>query len=88
MTEKSLVGVYLIQGGIFKYANPRFAEIFGYSIDEITGKIGPKDLTFHEDLHITEENIWKIWNLLKRPLKLPDSKSIMPGIVKMHWNMH
>ena len=44
LTEKSLVGVYIVQDWIFKYVNPRFAEIFGYSVLEMIGKMGPRDL--------------------------------------------
>jgi len=44
LTEKSLVGVYIVQDWIFKYVNPRFAEIFGYSVPEMIGKMGPRDL--------------------------------------------
>jgi PAS domain S-box-containing protein len=36
--EHSPVGVYLQQDGIIRYANPRFAEIFGYSLAEILEK--------------------------------------------------
>ncbi|MDZ7714822.1 MAG: PAS domain S-box protein [Balneolaceae bacterium] len=35
LSEEALVGVYLIQDGIFKYINPQFADIFGYEEDEI-----------------------------------------------------
>ncbi|MFQ6109658.1 MAG: PAS domain S-box protein, partial [Candidatus Aminicenantales bacterium] len=56
LTEKSLVGVYLIQDYVFKYVNPRLAEIFGYTVDELIGKMGPKELTFPEDWPIVEEN--------------------------------
>jgi len=59
LAEKSLVGIYLIQEGIFKYVNPRLAEIFGYSVEEIMDKKGPKDLTHPEDLPVVEENIRK-----------------------------
>jgi len=44
LAEKSLVGVYIVQDWTFKYVNPRFAEIFGYSPQEMIGKMGPKDL--------------------------------------------
>lgn len=56
LTEKSLVGVYLIQDNIFQYVNAKAAEIIGYSVDEITGKMPVKDIVFDEDLHILEEN--------------------------------
>ena len=38
LVEKALVGVYLIQDGIFKFVNERFAEIFGYNRDELFEK--------------------------------------------------
>ncbi len=38
LVENSLVGVYLIQGGKFVFVNPRLAEIFGYSREELIGK--------------------------------------------------
>jgi PAS domain S-box-containing protein len=59
LTEKSLVGVYLIQDGLFKYINPKLAEIFEYEIDEIIEKLGPKDLTFPADRKTVLENISK-----------------------------
>jgi PAS domain S-box-containing protein len=30
LVEQSLAGIYLIQDGIFRYVNPRLAEVFGY----------------------------------------------------------
>lgn len=59
LAEKSLVGIYLIQDGIFKYVNPRLAEIFGYSPEELTDKKGPRDLVIPEDVQLVEENIRK-----------------------------
>jgi two-component system, sporulation sensor kinase E len=35
IAEKSRVGVYIVQDGRFVYVNPRFAEIFGYTPDEM-----------------------------------------------------
>ncbi|MBF0530994.1 MAG: PAS domain S-box protein, partial [Deltaproteobacteria bacterium] len=32
--EQSLVGIYMVQDGVLRYLNPKFAEIFGYTIDE------------------------------------------------------
>ena len=59
LSEKSIVGVYLIQDGVFKYANPKLAEIFGYTIDELIDKRGPEDLVLPEDWPIVEENLRK-----------------------------
>ena len=57
LAEKSLVGIYLIQDGIFKYLNPKLAEIFEYTADELLNKKGPKDLTFPEDWDKVGNNI-------------------------------
>ncbi|MBI4839027.1 MAG: GAF domain-containing protein [Nitrospirae bacterium] len=59
LAEESLVGIYSIQDGIFKYVNPKLAEIFGYRVEELVDKKGPKDLTLPEDYQIVEENLRK-----------------------------
>lgn len=59
LSEESLVGVYLIQDGIFKYINPRLAEIFNYPKEEIEHKLGPLDLTHPEDREEIAKNIRK-----------------------------
>jgi diguanylate cyclase (GGDEF)-like protein/PAS domain S-box-containing protein len=59
LAEKSLIGVYLIQDSVFKYVNARFAEINGYTAEELTDKKGPKDLVFPEDWPMLEENTRK-----------------------------
>ena len=61
LVEKSLVGVYLIQEEnsryVFKYANLTEGEIFGYSVEEMVGRMGPDDLVFPEDRPLVRENI-------------------------------
>src|SRR5256885_7277916 len=37
LVEQSIVGIFLIQDGKVVYANPKFAEIFGYRQDEFAG---------------------------------------------------
>ncbi|OPX95476.1 MAG: Sporulation kinase E [Syntrophorhabdus sp. PtaB.Bin006] len=59
LAEKSLVGIYLIQDGFFKLVNPRFAQIFGYEVDEISGKKKPEELVHPEDRFMVAENIRK-----------------------------
>ena len=49
LAEKSPVGVYIVQDWKFKYVNPRFAGIFGYNVEEMTLKMGPKDVVLPED---------------------------------------
>jgi PAS domain S-box-containing protein len=57
LSEKSMVGVYLVQDNVYKYANAEFARIFGYGVEEITDKIELKDLIHPDDLPLVEENI-------------------------------
>lgn len=59
LSERSLVGVYLIQDGIFKYVNPRLAEILAYQLEEFNREINLKDVVHPEDWPIVEENVRK-----------------------------
>jgi PAS domain S-box-containing protein len=49
LAEQSFVGVYISQDGKFRYANPRMAEIFGYTLDEFIGRIGPEQVVHPAD---------------------------------------
>ena len=44
LLRNAMIGVYIIQDNLFRYANPRFAEIFGYTQAEICGVLGPREL--------------------------------------------
>jgi two-component system, cell cycle sensor histidine kinase and response regulator CckA len=46
LAEKSLslTGVFLAQDGLFRYVNSRFAETFGYAVEELVDRMGPQDL--------------------------------------------
>ncbi len=57
LSEKSLVGIYLIQHGLFRYVNPRFAEIFRYDVKEVVDKKSPRDLVAPGDEDMVEESI-------------------------------
>ncbi|HMK75664.1 MAG TPA: PAS domain S-box protein, partial [Thermodesulfobacteriota bacterium] len=59
LVENSIVGVYLVQDGLFKYVNPRGAEIHGYKPEEIVDRLGPKQLALPEDWPTVEESIGK-----------------------------
>jgi two-component system cell cycle sensor histidine kinase/response regulator CckA len=59
LVEESLVGVYLIQDGRFVYANPRLAEIFGYTREEILGLDSLMDTVAQSDRPLVEANINK-----------------------------
>ena len=59
LSEKSIAGIYLIEGGLFRYVNATFAEIFGYEIDDMVNKLGPRDVVLPEDWPTVEENMRK-----------------------------
>ena len=55
LAEQSPVGIYIIQDMSFKYVNPKFAEIFGYSVADFAG-LSPKDIILPPDWQNIEEN--------------------------------
>ncbi|MDX1763133.1 MAG: PAS domain S-box protein [bacterium] len=57
LVENALVGVYLIQDGVFKYVNPMMAEIFGYTPEELLHEKGPEDLTDSADWPLVKRHI-------------------------------
>jgi two-component system, cell cycle sensor histidine kinase and response regulator CckA len=59
LTEKSMVGVYLLQDGAFTYVNPRMALIFGYDADELVGRKRAVDLVLPQDWPLVKENFVK-----------------------------
>jgi len=66
LSEKSLVGVFLIQDGRFKYVNPRLAEIFGYEQQEIIDGFLPHDLVHPTDRAFIKENMRKRLNGIRQ----------------------
>ncbi|RLI82939.1 hypothetical protein DRP07_04295 [Archaeoglobales archaeon] len=56
LAEKSLVGIYLIQDGVFKYVNPKFAELWGYKIDELVGR-SPLEFVHPADRDLVDRNL-------------------------------
>jgi PAS domain S-box-containing protein len=59
LAEKSVAGVYLVQDGIFQYANQKFAEIFGYPVEEISGRLTAEKAIFPGDWPLVRENLRK-----------------------------
>lgn len=55
--EQSIVGMYLLQDGVFIYVNPRFAEMFGYTVEECLGGLPFKNLVYTEDLANVSEQV-------------------------------
>lgn len=56
VVENSLVGVYIVQNGLFRYVNKRLCKMIGYSEEEIVDKLSPMDLIVPEDKKIPGEN--------------------------------
>lgn len=59
LAERSLTGIYIVQDDKFRYVNPALADIFGYTVEELTEKMGPADVVFPDDLASVNENLKK-----------------------------
>ncbi|MDP3286632.1 MAG: PAS domain S-box protein, partial [Desulfobacterales bacterium] len=57
--DHSLVGIYLNQDGVLKYVNPKFAEIFGYTVEECSENMFFRDLVYPEDYATVKEQVRK-----------------------------
>jgi PAS domain S-box-containing protein len=57
LVEYSLVGIHIIHGDRFVYANPRFAEIFGYSTEELIDHVTVPDLIHEADREKVRVNL-------------------------------
>ncbi|HEY7543389.1 MAG TPA: PAS domain S-box protein, partial [Blastocatellia bacterium] len=49
LSDQSLLGVYVIQDGKFRYVNPAYARMFGYEPEEIIDHIDPLDMILSAD---------------------------------------
>ena len=56
LVHNALVGVYILQDGRVVYGNPRMAEIFGYTLEELMGR-PVADFVHPEDRQLVTENI-------------------------------
>lgn len=57
VVEQSLVGVYVIQDGLFRFVNPKLCEIFGYGREDLVDRMGPRELTHPDDRDLVRSNI-------------------------------
>jgi two-component system cell cycle sensor histidine kinase/response regulator CckA len=57
--EQSLVGIYLIQDGFFKYVNPKFAELHDYTVEECLDDLPVTQLVHPDDRAVVHENMRK-----------------------------
>ncbi|MEN6487594.1 MAG: PAS domain S-box protein, partial [Smithella sp.] len=55
--EQAIVGTYIFQDGIFKYVNPKFAQMFGYTVEECLNNMPFENLVYPEDLANLKEQI-------------------------------
>lgn len=53
--EQSIVGIAIVQDGLFKYVNPKFAEMSGYGIDELLDGMPVQNLVHPDDRAMREE---------------------------------
>ena len=57
MVEQSMVGVYIRKVNKILYVNPRFAEIFGYTEQELLDNFNPLNLIAKEDEYLITDSI-------------------------------
>jgi PAS domain S-box-containing protein len=59
LVEQSLVGIYLVQDGTLRYVNPKMAEIFGYTQNELLALPSVLDLIVEADRALVADTIRK-----------------------------
>ncbi|HYD97312.1 MAG TPA: EAL domain-containing protein [Noviherbaspirillum sp.] len=57
--ENSVVGVYIAQNGRFRFVNPKMAQMFGYTQDEMAASVTVYDLVAESDREVVAENVRK-----------------------------
>ncbi len=57
LAESALAGVYLIQDGLLQHVNPAAAQMFGYTPEEVIGRLSPLDVVAPEDRERVREYI-------------------------------
>ena len=57
--ENSVVGVYIVQNERFRFVNPKMAQMFGYTDEEMRNSVNVFDLVVESDRDVVAENISK-----------------------------
>lgn len=57
LCSNALIGVYVIQDDRFVFVNPRLAELFGYSQQQLCSGMGPRELTAPRDQDMVRREI-------------------------------
>lgn len=55
--DSTLIGVYIIQDFVFQYVNPAMSSMFGYTKEEMIGKMSPLDLVVPEQREQVKQNL-------------------------------
>lgn len=58
--ENSPIGIYIAQGGTFKFVNPQFRKYTGYSKEELLEKTCCMDIVYEEDRGLVRDNAVKM----------------------------
>ena len=57
VVEQSITGIYIFRADHYIYVNKRFAEIFGYSEEEILSSLQPTDVVYEADRAVAQRNV-------------------------------
>lgn len=57
LVAQAVVGVYIIQGGSFAYVNKKFANTFGYSLNEMIHELTVDDIIYPDDRDLVRNNL-------------------------------
>ena len=60
LVENSLVAVYIVQNGLFRFVNAPFCSVSGYTSSEVVDKLGLLDLVHPDDREQVAENTGKM----------------------------
>ena len=55
--EAAQVGIFVLQDGLFRYANPYLLELFGFTADELVDRFGPLELVVPEQHEMLREQM-------------------------------
>jgi PAS domain S-box-containing protein len=83
LANSATVGVYIYQDGLFKFVNPQFQELTGYSEDELM-HMSPGDIVYPDDRAKARENAIK---MLKGELHSPYEFQVIHPSGEPHWAM-
>jgi PAS domain S-box-containing protein len=62
LVEHSLVGIYIIQEGMFQYVNPRMAEIFGYTVSAMQGMPGLDAVVHPTEVNLVQDTMQQLFS--------------------------